>query len=573
MNSPVSKGGVGNRRSSVLVTEWTVSDFKSLEYVTLPLTHFVLLTGANSSGKSSVIQSLLLLAQSSEDELILNGPLVRLGEPKDVIRSGRSSVSFGFTCQVRRSQEEAKAEWSFEMGFSTHGQDLQISSFHAAVDGNPVLAATNDRLNARTRNEVDPDGRFGDSLLRVQEIRGKAEPSRTYVSFRGFHPEALLYNRQPKQVLSSLRRTYSKKALKDDPERLIDLYSELLSFQRLAEGGPEFSEIRKKLNSLLPTQGRSLNKEMDQGQLDDMFVEVSDHIGGEWRATPIVRFMSGPGYQARFVSRRPPGTLGLQDQFSDAIRCLALAEESLRSIRESIRYLGPLREEPQVVSATGARYRNVPAGSHGEYTADLLARSKNRNIPFRDHKRRLLKEKLPDAVSLWTAYLGVGETVGVEDQGKLGRGLRITVNGIPRDLTTIGVGASQLLPVITIVLAADAGSIVMLEQPELHLHPAVQSRLADFFLFARPDVTLIVETHSEYLVTRMRRRAAEGSIGGDKVALMFAEQIDGTTQVRRLHMDSLGDLDVWPAGFFDTQEEESRALVAAISKKISTGRP
>jgi predicted ATPase len=169
--------------------------------------------------------------------------------------------------------------------------------------------------------------------------------------------------------------------------------------------------------------------------------------------------------------------------------------------------------------------------------------------------------------------LGVGETVGVEDQGKLGRGLRITVNGIPRDLTTIGVGASQLLPVITIVLAADAGSIVMLEQPELHLHPAVQSRLADFFLFARPDVTLIVETHSEYLVTRMRRRAAEGSISGDKVALMFAEQIDGTTQVRRLHMDSLGDLDVWPVGFFDTQEEESRALVAAISRKFSNGRP
>lgn len=250
MNSPISKMGAGSRRGNVTVTEWTVSDFKSLEYVAVPLTQFVLLTGANSSGKSSVIQSLLLLAQSSEDEVILNGPLVRLGEPKDVIRSGHNAVSFGFTCRGRRTQEDGTGEWSFELTFGTRGQDLQISSFYAAVDGEPVLMATNDGVTARTRNEVSPEGRFGDVLLRVREIHGKAEPSRTYVSFRGFHPEYLLFNRRPQQVLSTLRRSYGKKSLEEDPERLIDVYTELLAYQRRAEADPDFSAIRKKLNTL-----------------------------------------------------------------------------------------------------------------------------------------------------------------------------------------------------------------------------------------------------------------------------------------------------------------------------------
>lgn len=106
--------------------------------------------------------------------------------------------------------------------------------------------------------------------------------------------------------------------------------------------------------------------------------------------------------------------------------------------------------------------------------------------------------------------LGVGTKVVIEDQRKLGRSLRLQVDGVSRDLTAIGVGARQLLPVVALVLGVPSRSVVLLEQPELHLHPAVQSRLADFLMFAREDIRILVETHSEYLVSRLRRRLAEG---------------------------------------------------------------
>lgn len=135
----------------------------------------------------------------------------------------------------------------------------------------------------------------------------------------------------------------------------------------------------------------------------------------------------------------------------------------------------------------------------------------------------------------------------------------------------MGVGASQLLPVITVVLAAEKGSVVCIEQPELHLHPAVQSRLADFFLWARPDISLIIETHSEYMITRIRRRSAEDTIDGDQISLLFAEQAIGVTTLRSLKLTSLGDLSDWPMGFFDTQDEETRAIVAAIANSARGG--
>ena len=202
----------------------------------------------------------------------------------------------------------------------------------------------------------------------------------------------------------------------------------------------------------------------------------------------------------------------------------------------------------------------------GELTAELLS-TRTSLVSYSDWDKKERSTDLTTAVSLWSAHLGIGESVSVEDQGKLGRGLRITVNGESRDLTMVGVGASQLLPVLTVVLDAPRNSIVLLEQPELHLHPSVQSRLGDFLLFARPDLCIIVETHSEYLITRIRRWVAEERAKREKVHILFAEPATTGTEVRELRMTELGNLDDWPAGFFDSQDQEARAIVSAIAAR------
>ncbi|WP_162528596.1 AAA family ATPase [Mycolicibacterium sp. CBMA 361] len=78
------------------------------------------------------------------------------------------------------------------------------------------------------------------------------------------------------------------------------------------------------------------------------------------------------------------------------------------------------------------------------------------------------------------------------------------------DLTSVGTGVSQVLPVLVMCLQAPPGSLLLIEQPELHLNPAVQQKLADFLLaIAASGRQLLVETHSDYLITRLRLRTAK----------------------------------------------------------------
>lgn len=553
----------GIYRGHALPTEWSVANFKSIDHAIIPLKPLTVLTGANSSGKSSLIQSLLLLSQSSDDEIILNGPLVRLGEPSDVIRSGCEMLTFSYSAETK-SEDGNLAEWSFQVTLTANRSTLQVSEFDAAVDGQPVLSATSSRVSSSTKNTINKGQRYGDTILRVREVMGQVAPARTYLSFRGLYPDALILRSRRDRILAALRRDYSAKELDRNPELSYRLYEELQPWWR-----EHHREVPNVISDLYVNflQRFSLDK-FSRTELDELFKYYADFAGNEeWLPVPISRYW-GPSYRGEFYSG---SLLGFADGFKDAVRGLAVAVDALRNLREAIRYLGPLREEPQVVSAAGGRNRSLPTGPKGEYTADLLAREKNSHVRFKDWNRETRSLKLPDAVSLWTTYLGVGDSVAVQDQGKLGRGLRLRINDVERDLTTVGVGASQLLPVITVVLAAEKGSVVCIEQPELHLHPAVQSRLADFFLWARPDISLIIETHSEYMITRIRRRSAEDTIDGDQISLLFAEQAIGVTTLRSLKLTSLGDLSDWPMGFFDTQDEETRAIVAAIANSARGG--
>src|SRR5690349_19031866 len=91
---PITQGGRRLDQSKIL--SWYIADFKSIEKADVSPKRLTVLAGANSSGKSSLLQALLFLGQSlGEDEPVLNGPLVRLGEPRDVIRSGLDTFTVG----------------------------------------------------------------------------------------------------------------------------------------------------------------------------------------------------------------------------------------------------------------------------------------------------------------------------------------------------------------------------------------------------------------------------------------------------------------------------------------------
>lgn len=282
-------------------------------------------------------------------------------------------------------------------------------------------------------------------------------------------------------------------------------------------------------------------------------------------------------YALRYATRRAFSEGLLEDQvandFETELMILANIAASLQEFGGSIQYLGPLRDEPRVVhGAWDERFDALPVGIRGELTAEVLTRQRNTRINYYDWDNRRKSATLPEAVSVWCRYLGIGDNINVLDLGKQGRGVEIEVDGVNRDLTTIGVGASQLLPILVAGLSAPARGVLMIEQPELHLHPKVQSRLADFFLFSRPDVTFVVETHSEYLITRVRRRIAEAAVTPSSVQVLFAEQSSGATTVRALPLSEMGDFEVWPKGFFDAQDDDASKIVRAVTRRLSENR-
>jgi predicted ATPase len=133
-----------------------------------------------------------------------------------------------------------------------------------------------------------------------------------------------------------------------------------------------------------------------------------------------------------------------------------------------------------------------------------------------------------------------------------------------------GFGVSQVLPLIVQGLYGDEDTMLIAEQPEIHLNPKLQALLADLFCdFASRKVNVLVETHSEHLLLRLRRLIAEGSIKSNQVALYYVERDKDKSLIREIPIKDNGHVEIkeWPRGFFQDSLRESIGLASAQSKK------
>ena len=245
-----------------------------------------------------------------------------------------------------------------------------------------------------------------------------------------------------------------------------------------------------------------------------------------------------------------------------------------------VRYLGPLRDEPRPVYPLEALENTTEVGYRGEHTAAVLYLNGRNNISYikpdafakYGADATPTQEQLHVAVGEWLRYMGVATAAIADDSGVFGNTLKVETEGLAmrHDLTNVGVGVSQVLPIIVSSLLAPKTSLLIFEQPELHLHPRVQARLADFFFaIALTGKRCVLETHSEYMVERFRRRIAEET--EDKlvnmIALYFTERVAGKTHCRPVEVTRYGSVLNWPKDFFEQSQIETREILSAASKK------
>ena len=122
-----------------------------------------------------------------------------------------------------------------------------------------------------------------------------------------------------------------------------------------------------------------------------------------------------------------------------------------------------------------------------------------------------------------------------------------------------GFGLTQSLPLVVAALSARKGEILLIENPEVHLHPAGQAMMGQFMAdTARAGVQVIVETHSDHVLNGVRRAVKSGQFAAEHAAVhFFRPRSDDGPQVLSPVLDDTGNIDDWPTGFFDQFDKDA----------------
>jgi hypothetical protein len=463
----------------------------------IPLAPITIIFGANSAGKSTIIQSLLLLKQSV---------------------GSRSLV--------------------------TQGLNIDVGGFAGIVhhqQSNETVAGANERslgltIEYGTLNSwIPPEGVPNPSYLRTVEYRFSASPpapgelQTTTLQF-GPHSLSLRTDREADRLILDLPAAAS----------IFDgLASKNLVFpandREFGSGATPSHQGRSRAATALTNLGVS-------GALADIpFGWEGIHAGGV--IPPSRRTLSNlSGFEADIVRSYLDGLTTL---------VTGIAHE-VRQLLKQVIYLGPLRSPPQRF------YNRTAVSAHPGDAQHIAMYLFDHSNVVKNVNNWLEALEVPYAVDVLPVVAkGAGTLVG----DLVALSLTDIRSGVVVTPADVGFGISQMLPIV-VELLAHRESIICIEQPETHLHPRLQTRLADLLIESSRNGDLanqlIVETHSEHLLLRLQRRIREGAIDPSDISVLYVDQdTDGNTTATHLRIDDEGEfLDEWPDGFFDERLDE-----------------
>ena len=233
-----------------------------------------------------------------------------------------------------------------------------------------------------------------------------------------------------------------------------------------------------------------------------------------------------------------------------------------------IKHLAPLRVSPSRRYIYDANSRSV--GSSGEYTAQALYRYAEMPVYccLPDEQYGFTTQKscnLMEAVETWASYLNMGKLC-IDSTDEM---LKINLSG--RNISDVGFGISQGLPVIIEGLLMHKNETLLLEQPEVHLHPKMQMNIADFLIaLAMTEKNAIVETHSDHIINRLVKRIIQDETGilNSLISIVFLTPNEtGEPVLNPIQIDDTKGIVNWPKGFFDQFQNEQEEIIRAGLEK------
>lgn len=239
---------------------------------------------------------------------------------------------------------------------------------------------------------------------------------------------------------------------------------------------------------------------------------------------------------------------------------------------ESFQYITTDRAVPSItykLSDTSIEQNQI--GFKGEYTAHYLAENRRKELKVQALKHsNSITSQLLENVSLWLSEI----SDGIEILAKVNTDFQqvsLTYQYTYSDTTTseytplnVGFGITYVLPIIVALLKAKEGDLLILENPESHLHPKAQSKIAELCAIASANgVQIIVETHSDHFLNGIRVATKKGLLTPEQSSVYYfrKDKDELETKIDEIHIDENGGIDNYPKGFFDQFDDDLDKLI------------
>jgi len=469
--------------------------FKKLEDFELkPIT---ILCGINSCGKTSIIQSILLLKQTIESQkrniLLLNSKYVKLGTFENIIfnKDKKQTIQINFEFSVNLKELGKRRPYIFII------RNLITQEYFKALrDANENLKFEF-LLGIKIKDEID-DSKF--TYLKPIMID----------HLRIFTKDKIIKEKEYRGSCINLQ------FVKKDHYKLV--FRNLVSNYR--------------------------DKKMESG-------EQLIKVDGFSQFYPII-----------------------QDREEEVpINIFGNIDFILNEIFRNYRFIGPLREEPS------RRYiyedEVLEIGIKGENAAYLFLNEKEKKLSDhffynleKDNFELVKKINLEQAVYRYLEVLGIKNFEVSPQKEIIYMYMKSNSAPISVNFADSGFGNSQIFPIILEGLRMERGDTLILEQPEIHLHPKMQMQMADFFVaLAKSNKNILLETHSDHIIYRLIRRIIENKVDSDLIKIYFIKPTEDGSTYEEIKINEIKGIIKWPKDFFDQGASEQEKIIKASFEK------
>ena len=537
-----------------MINSISFKNYKAFSAGKLELKPITILLGSNSSGKSSLLQLFLLLEQTInnpepyESALKLNGRFINLGEDENLIKD-------------KDLTKILNIEFSFNA--SPYIQKLQLllkSIDHQLIQIGKMI----ERIKNKENDQLDIlnytlwDKRYESLFKEFQTIEYSHQPLELnklkdtsvlvdyIITQRNF-----LFEEFPNEEISMNKRLEIYKDIFAFLEPLKNLYavSGILGYNlkynpqtKKIEVEEQYVNINKK--NLIRLTSNNVTSDILNSELLKKYSEI---------------LLGCIKYDALKLEENSKNSISkhITFFFNEAYNIVADTFDS-----KNVNYVSPLRAHPQRYYLLDEANINTSLNTQsGTSLAEIL--KKNAQVNSR--------------VNAWLKKFGLKVTV--KEFKDIIHNIKIHQNDLDLDITDVGFGISQVLPILVQGFLSNNKSLTLIEQPEIHLHPKMQADLADLFIEiiklatdkkGKTRKSLLIETHSEYLLKRLRRRISEGKVSSKDIAIYFIEPRDKDNKdsavIKNVEISKDGSFD-WPKDFYMTEFEDDMAYYKNLAKK------